>query len=93
MCDALAGIDRHRANGASKLSEAVRNAFLLETGIDIQALLDEDNAKGSTEVRTEDGKAAKEQPRNNGPPAGEEYSVDVDISTYITPEAISEAKI
>lgn len=28
-----------------------------------------------------------------GPPAGDQYSVDVDISTYITPEAISEAKI
>ncbi len=77
MCDALAGIDRHRANGASKLSEAVRNAFLLETGIDIQALLDEDNAKGSTEVRTEDGKAAKEQPRNNSPP---KYSIEYDAN-------------
>lgn len=76
MCDALAGIDRPQASGASKLSEAVRNAFLFETGIDIQALLDEDNAKGSTKINTEDGKAAKDQPRNNGPPAGDQYSVE-----------------
>ena len=92
-CDALAGIDRIKASGAGRLTEAVRAVFAEETGIDVDALLNGTELVAQTATKTENSKATKEQPRNNSPPAGEEYSVDVDISTYITPEAISEAKI
>lgn len=92
-CDALAGIDRIKASGAGRLTEAVRAVFAEETGIDVDALLNGTELVAQATTKAEKSKATKEQPRNNGPPAGEEYSVDVDISTYITPEAISEAKI
>lgn len=70
-CDALAGIDRISARGASRLTEAVRGAFEEETGIDVDALLS-GTETGETAVTTEKSKAENERPRNNGPPSEDE---------------------
>lgn len=73
-CDALAGIDRINARGASRLTEAVRGAFEEETGIDVDALLS-GTETGETAVTTEKSKAEDLPTRNNGPPSeGEKYS-------------------
>lgn len=66
-CDALAGIDRIRARGAGKLTEAVRSVFEQETGIDVDALLN-DAETAKTEAKTETAKAPAKETRNNGPP-------------------------
>lgn len=66
-CDALAGIDRIRARGAGKLTEAVRSVFEQETGIDVDALLN-DVETAKTEAKTETAKAPAKETRNNGPP-------------------------
>lgn len=73
-CDALAGIDRISARGASRLTEAVRGAFEEEAGIDIDALLN-GTESGETAVTTEKGKAEDLPTRNNGPPS-EKMSIE-----------------
>ena len=67
-CDALAGIDRINASGAGRLTEAVRSVFAEETGIDVNALLNGTEAVTQTAAKTGESKAAKPEPRNNGPP-------------------------
>lgn len=67
-CDALAGIDRINASGAGRLTEAVRSVFAEETGIDVNALLNGTEAVTQTAAKTRESKAAKPEPRNNGPP-------------------------
>ena len=74
LCDALAGIDRAQAQGASKLSDAVRNAFKAETGIDIEAILsDEEVTQYDSEVPEE--KQSNGERETRGPPE-ERYSAD-----------------
>lgn len=73
-CDALAGIDRIKASGAGRLTEAVRAVFAEETGIDVDALLNGTELVAQTAAKTEKSKSTKEQPRNNGPPK-ESYSL------------------
>lgn len=67
-CDALAGIDRINASGAGRLTEAVRSVFAEETGIDVNALLNGTESVTQTVAKTGESKAAKPEPRNNGPP-------------------------
>lgn len=74
-CDALAGIDRIKASGAGRLTEAVRAVFAEETGIDVDALLNGTELVAQATTKAEKSKATKEQPRNNGPPK-ESYSLD-----------------
>ncbi len=74
-CDALAGIDRIKASGAGRLTEAVRAVFAEETGIDVDALLNGAELVTQTAAKTEKSKSTKGQPRNNGPPV-ESYSLD-----------------
>lgn len=75
-CDALAGIDRINASGAGRLTEAVRSVFAEETGIDVNALLNGTESVTQTAAKTKESKAAKTEPRNNGPPYRESYSLD-----------------
>lgn len=76
-CDALAGIDRIKASGAGRLTEAVRAVFAEETGIDVDALLNGTELVAQATTKAEKSKATKEQPRNNGPP---KYSIEYDVN-------------
>ena len=74
-CDALAGLDRIKAAGASKLTDTVRSIFKDYTGIDVDAILSGADT-GNTAVKTGQGKAERITPRNNGPPADNKYSLN-----------------
>lgn len=85
-CDALAGLDRIKAAGASKLTDTVRSIFKDYTGIDVDVLLS-GTETGNTTFRTELGKAERIAPRNNGPPM-DRYSVETlpDGKKYVRAE-------
>lgn len=68
FCDALAGLDRAKAPGASKLTDAIRAVFLEETGIDIEGILN-GTVEGDTEITEAQGTAAEVEERETGPPA------------------------
>lgn len=89
-CDALAGLDRIKAAGASKLTDAVRSIFKDYTGIDVDAILSGAET-GNTAVRTEQGKAERIAPRNNGPP-GERYSYGGETAKTADVNTLAEAK-
>ena len=74
LCDALAGIDRADTKGTSRFSQKVREVFLFETGIDIDALLNGRESKAQTDTEETEGKHKPAKPRNNGPPPSESYS-------------------
>lgn len=60
---------------AARLTEAVRNVFEEETGIDVDALLN-DSETAKTDVKAASSKAPKEVTRNNGSPSDGKYSVE-----------------
>lgn len=67
-CDALAGLDRAKAPGASKLTDALRKVFLAETGIDVEGILN-GTVEGDTEITEAQGTAAEVEERAQAPPA------------------------
>lgn len=88
FCDALAGLDRAKAPGASKLTDAIRAVFLEETGIDIEGILN-GTVEGDTAITEAQGTAAEVEERETGPPKysyGGENAETADIKT------LSEAK-
>lgn len=91
-CDALAGIDRINASGAGRLTEAVRAVFAEETGIDVDAILNGAEAATQTAAKTGDSKAAKAEPRNNGPPADYKYSFGGENARTANIKTLEDAK-
>lgn len=89
-CDALAGLDRIKAAGASKLTYTVRSIFKDYTGIDVDAILSGAET-GKTTGRTEQGKAERIAPRNNGPPE-ERYSYGGETAKTADVNTLAEAK-
>lgn len=89
-CDALAGLDRIKAAGASKLTDTVRSIFKDYTGIDVDAILSGAET-GKTTGRTEQGKAERIAPRNNGPPE-ERYSYGGETAKTADVNTLAEAK-
>lgn len=72
-CDALAGLDRLKAPGASKLSDDVRAIFKEQTGIDVDALLNGQES-AETEAKEPKGRAAEVEQHAQSPP-GSSYSI------------------
>ena len=89
-CDALAGLDRIKAAGASKLTDTVRSIFKDYTGIDVDAILSGADT-GNTAVKTGQGKAERIAPRNNGPPE-ERYSYGGENARTANIKTLEEAK-
>ena len=73
-CDALAGLDRQKAPGASKLSDDVRAIFKEQTGIDVDALLSGQES-AETEAKEPKGRAAEVEQHAQSPP-GSSYSIE-----------------
>lgn len=73
-CDALAGLDRLNAPGASKLSDDVRAIFKEQTGIDVDALLSGQES-AETEAKEPKGRAAEVEQHAQSPP-GSSYSIE-----------------
>lgn len=70
-CDALAGLDRIKAAGASKLTDTVRSIFKDYTGIDVDAIL---SGEQSEEIEAEEAEEldADIEERAQAPPEGYE---------------------
>lgn len=89
-CDALAGLDRVNAPGASKLTDALRAVFLEETGIDIDALI---NGTETAQTVTSEahGSAAEVEERAQAPPAIK-YSYGGETAETANIKTLEEAK-
>lgn len=70
-CDALAGLDRIKAAGASKLTDTVRSIFKDYTGIDVDAILSGEQSK-ETEAEEAEELDADIEERAQAPPEGYE---------------------
>ena len=70
-CDALAGLDRIKAAGASKLTDTVRSIFKDYTGIDVDAILSGEQSE-ETEAEEAEELDADIEERAQAPPEGYE---------------------
>ena len=70
-CDALAGLDRIKAAGASKLTDTVRSIFKDYTGIDVDAILSGEQSEETEAEEVEELDADIEE-RAQAPPEGYE---------------------
>lgn len=73
--DALAGISRGNTRGTKKITSAVRKVFYKHTGLDIDALL-ADEQSTATEAKQNEAQSAVTEHKAQAPP---QYSVDEDL--------------
>mgnify|MGYP004464097219 FL=1 len=73
--DALAGISRANTRGTKKITSAVRKVFYKHTGLDIDALL-ADEQSTATEAKQNEAQSAVTEHKAQAPP---QYSIDEDL--------------
>lgn len=73
--DALAGISRANTRGTKKITSAVRKVFYKHTGLDVDALL-ADEQSTVTEAKQNEAQSAAAEPKAQAPP---QYSIDEDL--------------
>lgn len=73
--DALAGISRAKTRGTKKITSAVRKVFYKHTGLDIDALL-ADEQPTVTEAKQNEAQSTVTEPKAQAPP---QYSIDEDL--------------
>lgn len=73
--DALAGISRANTRGTKKITSAVRKVFYKHTGLDIDALL-ADEQSTVTEAKQNEAQNTVTEPKAQAPP---QYSIDEDL--------------
>ncbi len=73
--DALAGISRANTRGTKKITSAVRKVFYKHTGLDIDALL-ADEQSTATEAKQNEAQNTVTKPKAQAPPSGYKYSLD-----------------
>lgn len=73
--DALAGISRANTRGTKKITSAVRKVFYKHTGLDIDALL-ADEQSTATEAKQNEAQNTVTEPKAQAPP---QYSIDEDL--------------
>ena len=73
--DALAGISRANTRGTKKITTAVRKVFYKHTGLDIDALL-ADEQSTVTEAKQNEAQNTVTEPKAQAPPSGYKYSLD-----------------
>lgn len=73
--DALAGISRANTRGTKKITSAVRKVFYKHTGLDIDALL-ADEQPTVTEAKQNEAQSTVTEPKAQAPP---QYSIDEDL--------------
>lgn len=73
--DALAGISRANTRGTKKITSAVRKVFYKHTGLDIDALL-ADEQPTVTEAKQNEAQSTVTEPKAQAPPSNYEYSLD-----------------
>ena len=73
--DALAGISRANTRGTKKITSAVRKVFYKHTGLDIDALL-ADEQSTVTEAKQNEAQSTVTEPKAQAPPSNYEYSLD-----------------
>lgn len=73
--DALAGISRAKTRGTKKITSAVRKVFYKHTGLDIDALL-ADEQSTATEAKQNEAQSAVTEHKAQAPP---QYSIDEDL--------------
>ena len=73
--DALAGISRGNTRGTKKITSAVRKVFYKHTGLDIDALL-ADEQPTATEAKQNEAQSAVTEHKAQAPP---QYSIDEDL--------------
>lgn len=77
--DALAGISRAKTRGTKKITSAVRKVFYKHTGLDIDALL-ADEQSTATEAKQNEVQSAVTEPKAQAPPNKAQYSAETDFS-------------
>lgn len=73
--DALAGISRAKTRGTKKITSAVRKVFCKHTGLDIDALLANEQST-VTEAKQNEAQSTVTEPKAQAPPSNYEYSLD-----------------
>ena len=73
--DALAGISRANTRGTKKITSAVRKVFYKHTGLDIDALL-ADEQSTVAEAKQNEAQSTVAEPKAQAPPSNYEYSLD-----------------